>query len=233
MKQLSCHQRQKYIQIITKGIKRQIEVIIDVLERKGVLNADNFSRIIAKGDRIVPTDTETIKGHLTKIAESVINRVKLVHGAEALDLDEVNCDKVSLEKVKYFYEEGGHTGRNFKIQKILPTKKAKVSVYDLVIGGIYADIFGGMSGNFKRLCLTQAQVVQFAEKHYDYLLDNGHGTFFPVKYGKYGNKFFVINIEFGWLGSLLIRHDTLSDDNFAMWSAKECRFVVLKHGLAN
>ena len=56
MKRLSCRQKQKYIQIVTEDIKKQIRETINNLAKKGVLNTDNFSRIISRGDNITSRD---------------------------------------------------------------------------------------------------------------------------------------------------------------------------------
>lgn len=234
MKKLTCHQKQKYIQTMIKGVKKQIEVTINKLAKKGVLNADNFPRITVRGDRgdsIIPAVTETIERHLANIADSVVNRVKLVR--DDLELDKIDGNTEELEKVKDFYKRKVHREYDhefYRELKISPTKRAKVSVYDLIMDGTYTEIFGGMSGYIDRLCLTESQFVQFVMKHEKYLFMEGYGTFFPVKYGK---KFFVMNVNFDNIGYLLLGRDRLSDDNLSQWSAKECRFVVLKQVLAN
>jgi hypothetical protein len=64
------------------------------------------------------------------------------------------------------------------------TPITKIAVYEIIKDGQFADIFGSLSGNFRDLSLTEAQIVKFCEKHSGSLSQDSC-TFLPfIKNGK-------------------------------------------------
>lgn len=246
MKRLSCRQKQKYIQIVTEDIKKQIRETINNLAKKGVLNTDNFSRIISRGDDIISWGdnitsrdenilsvlNKTIEERFVEMAAMVVNRVKLIPGAEVLELDKIDVGENAVEIIKDYYNWNvHHGGHDFYIQReILSTKRTKVSVGKLIMGGTFTEIFGGLSSDIKSLCLTHLQVIKFLQEHTKWLFMKGYGTFFLLKDG---NKFFVLRVYFDDIGYMLIEHDEVTDDNFAEWPAGHCRIVFQQQVIAN
>ncbi|MBI2050683.1 MAG: hypothetical protein HYT31_02660 [Parcubacteria group bacterium] len=75
-----------------------------------------------------------------------------------------------------------------------PTAAAPVAVYRLARDATFGQMFGSVSADTGRLCLTQSQIVGFIRKYRGWLRTDGHATFFLFKSG--GN-FFIAFFYFG------------------------------------
>jgi hypothetical protein len=103
-----------------------------------------------------------------------------------------------------------------------PTKETKVEVHELIKDGRFADIFSGLSTNLDNLCLTQPQIIQFVEKHKQWLRADGYGTFFLFKAN---GEFFVALVDVCSAGRLIVLVGRFV--NVDVWSAGgRGRFVL-------
>jgi hypothetical protein len=59
-----------------------------------------------------------------------------------------------------------------------PTPAARTAVYEMQKSGTFNTLFTSLSSDVKKLCLTQAQIVQFCTSHTEWLRTDGYGTFF-------------------------------------------------------
>jgi hypothetical protein len=60
----------------------------------------------------------------------------------------------------------------------LPMPEVAVQVLDLIQDGTFLEIFDPIKSELDCLCLTQTQVISFANRHYRWISQKGYGTFF-------------------------------------------------------
>ena len=73
------------------------------------------------------------------------------------------------------------------------TNEVKLAVFELVINVDYRTMFGELSNDLDKLCLTQAQVIEFVKSYPDQLKQDGYVTFFMFKKD---SKYFVAHVDF-------------------------------------
>lgn len=117
--------------------------------------------------------------------------LELISGSETLIIDKCDGKRIIPEATdvfvfidQYFHiwkaNEAGHA-----------TPDMPVRVCRQKTGGTYADIFGSISRDEEKLCLTQDQIINFVIKYPRWIRADGKGTFFMFK--SYG-AFFVANV---------------------------------------
>lgn len=98
------------------------------------------------------------------------------------------------------------------------TPETPVSVYEVFSDAKLAQMFGSLSGDLDRLCLTQSQIINFCIKYPTWLKQDGSATFFLFKSNEQyfvadvyvrsgGLRVFVLRLGFDyvWNGSRLHR----------------------------
>lgn len=85
---------------------------------------------------------------------------------------------------------------DFKDWKLNKTSKAMLDtptdVYEMVNDATFAQMFGSLSNDLDKLCLTQDQIEEFCLAHPDQLRADGYGTFFLFKENE---QFFVASVD--------------------------------------
>ena len=100
-----------------------------------------------------------------------------------------------------------------------PTPAAKATVWEIILDGIFALLFGSMGDNRKRW--TEAQVIEFCRRHYGKLRTGGYTTFFEMEGGVVAFAYFDDS------GRLEVYVDSFSHDS--VWHAKyQHRLVSLQ-----
>ena len=79
------------------------------------------------------------------------------------------------------------------------TSETPVAVYEMAKDATFAQMFGSLSGDPRRLCLTQGQIINFCQKHRQWLRTDGYATFFLFEVG---GKLFVAYVNFSDGGRL-------------------------------
>ena len=210
------------VTLVTDATRKATGVALRELVKNGVLNKQNIERVRARGNEVVAEITRIVKEKFAEIAENIAGIVKLISGAETLELEPTD-GKETIAKAKDTFP--GWIDGDFKNYgtdvKGKPTEKANVQVHEMIKDGTFAQIFGGLSDNLDALCLTQAQIIQFVKKHRKWLRADGFATFFLFKVG---DEFFValVSVDGGGLG--------VGADRFSrggVWSASGRRRVVV------
>ena len=230
VEEVSDGQIETCVTLVTDATRKGTGTALRELAKNGVLNKQNIERVRARGNEIVAAITALVKEKFAEIAENIAGIVKLISGAETLELDETD-GKATIAKAKDTFP--GWIDPNFENYGTNvcgpATKKAQVSVHEMIKDGTFAQIFGGMSDDLNSLCLTQPQIIQFVQKHKKWLRTDGYGTFFLFKVGE---EFFVACVYFGGVGQLEVRAYRFSHDR--VWRAEDGRrFVVPQLALAN
>lgn len=107
-----------------------------------------------------------------------------------------NYSTISSAKLKIFYDVVVDPEcRNLNNEQVF-SEKMEVRVYELKQNVTLFQMFTSLSNNLNELCLTQSQIVNFCEKNFEYLRQDGFVTFFLFKEN---NEFFVakVNVKFG------------------------------------
>ncbi|MFH1744659.1 MAG: hypothetical protein ABH881_00645 [bacterium] len=72
------------------------------------------------------------------------------------------------------------------------TEQIAVQIYEMAKDSTFVDIFGSLSQEIKRLCLTQSQIIRFAQDHRKWLRNDGSATFFLFEAN---GEFFVAYVD--------------------------------------
>ena len=215
-------QKENVITLVTDATRKGMGVAFDELVGNGVLNKDNVERIRACGHDLVAKITQVVKEELANMADLIYGYVKLISGAETLELDPTDGKRTIAKADDLFTGslDGDFKGWGLDI-KGQPTQSQKVQVHEMVKDGTFSQIFEGLNDNLDALCLTQDQIIQFVEKHRKWLRTDDYATFFLFKVG---NDFFVARVLVLDVG-LFVRAVRFSYDR--VWFAKFRRRVVV------
>ena len=150
--------------------------------------------------------------------------LKLISGHEKITLGTCNGKTTIAQAKKVF---NGHIDPAFKDLGLnKPTKKTKpldVEVYELQRNANIKQMFNELNSNINALCLTQAQIVEFAEKKRYWLCRENHATFFPFEYD---DVFFVADAFFSSINTLQITFIQLNGNNFK-WKADDHHRLIV------
>ena len=230
VEEVSDGQIETCVTLVTDATRKGTGTELRELAKNGVLNKQNIERVRARGNEIVAAITALVKEKFAELAENITGYVKLISGAETLELDETD-GKATIAKAKDTfpgYIDGDFKGWGCDV-KSEPTQKTQATVHELIKDGTFAQIWNGMSDDLNSLCLTQPQIIQFVEKHRKWLRTDGYGTFFLFKVG---NEFFVANVRFDDVGRLRVYVRRFSYD--CVWYAgRRPRLVVPQLALTN
>ena len=102
------------------------------------------------------------------------------------------------------------------------TGAVPAKVYELAQNADFAKMFGTLSGDTAKLCLTQAQIKAFVKQHRNWLRTDGYATFFLFKSN---GKFFVAVVYFYGVGRLKIDVGHFEDDY--VWDAEDRHRLVV------
>jgi len=161
-----------------------------------------------------------------KIAEAINGKksefLRLLTGGEMLVLDE--CDGVNTiadagDVFNFIDSDFKKWGAD---EKGPATGKTPVHVYEMEKNGTYSQLFGSLSSDLQKLCLTQDQILCFIKKHRNWLRTDGYGTFFPFRSN---DNFFVASVFFGSDGRLRVYVHGMTDAY--VWDAEYRRRVVV------
>ena len=207
--EVSGGQIESCVTLVADATRKATGVVLRELVKNGVLNKQNVEQVRARGNEVVVAITELVKSKFAEIAENIAGIVKLISGAEMLELDETDGKETIAEAKETF---SGWIDGDFKNYgtdvKSSPTKKINVSVHEMIKDGTFAQIFGGMSDNLDGLCLTQPQIIQFVKKHRKWLRADGWSTFFLFKVK---SEFFVARVHVRSDGQLCVSVYRFSD----------------------
>ncbi len=221
-KPVSEGQKANFAQVLSDAVRKAAGVVVDELSANGVINQDNFQKILGQGDKIVAAVTIKTKEVVTELAENVVGCLKLISGAETLELDPTDGIKTLAQAADVFT---GHLDSDFQNYGCnvpgQPTGKTKVTVHELIKNGDFKKIFGGLSNNRNQLCLGQDQIIQFVKKYRRWL----HKDYATLFLFKVGDEFFVAGVDLRSGGRLRARVFRFSDDR--VWNAEYRDRVVV------
>ena len=209
------------VTLVTDATRKSTGVALRELSKAGVLTKQNIEKVRARGDQIVAAITELVKQKFAELAENVSGCLKLISGAETITLKPTD-GKESIAKARNLFL--GWLDSDFKMwgldMESGSTMEMNVTVHELIKAGDYRKIFGSLSDDPKKLCLTQPQIIQFVKNHRKWLSENW--TFFLFEAN---GELFVADVNLNADGNLLVHVNRFSND-FA-WSAEDRRRIVV------
>ena len=221
MPMIASNRVETAVQVVVNAARKATEETISTLEAQGAINADNFQRILAGGDKVAAAVKTTVATLLSELAENVVGRLRLISGGKSVKLATTD-GKETLAKAKdvfvYIDPDFKHYGCDVKSEAAPETE---VTVYEMVKDGTFAQLFGGFGENLDRLCLTQAQIKAFARDQRNWLRSDGYATFFLFKVG---SEFFVADV-YVYADGLYVYVHRLSDD--LVWDAESRHRIVV------
>jgi hypothetical protein len=149
--------------------------------------------------------------------------LRLISGEETLVLDPTDGKETISEAGDVFT---GYIDPDFKSwgadEPSGPTPETPVQVHEMVQDATFAQMFASLGVDKERLCVTQAQIKQFCQKHRTWLRTDGYATFFLFKSK---GKFFVAHVHFDGGGRLKVHVHRFEHDN--VWSGVRQHRVVV------
>ena len=191
--EVSEDQIEASVTLIVDATRKATGVALRELAKNGVLDKQNIENVRARGNEVVAAVTRTVKEVFAQIAENIAGIVKLISGAEVLELDETDGEETIAKAAETFpgWIDPDFKGYGTDVRSPA-TKKTKVSVHEMIKDGTFEKIFGGVSDDLDKLTLTQPQIINFVNKHHKWLRTEGYATFFLFKVG---NEFFVARVR--------------------------------------
>ncbi len=194
--------------------------------QSGVITVANLQRVLGRGDEIVTAINRAMREKVAEIAECIVDRLKLISGAERVEVEVTDGRELLHEANDVFaWIDPDFTEYGCNVEAH-PTEKTAVQVYEMVKDGTFAQIFDGIgiNDNLDKLCLTQHQIKRFVQDHRKWLRTGGYATFFLFKAG---GKFFVAHVRLYDDRGLEVHVFRLGYGN--VWHAEyRLRFVILK-----
>lgn len=149
--------------------------------------------------------------------------LRLISGGKCLTLDACDGSEILADARDVF---NGFIDPDFKSWGVdepgESTAKTLVDVHEMVLDGTFVQLFGLLSLDLDKLCLTQHQIKMFVRKYRDWLRTDGYATFFLFKLH---GQFFVANVHFGSDGSLGADIFRLGYDR--VWIAENLHRIVV------
>lgn len=148
--------------------------------------------------------------------------LKLISSGETLILDAVDGTETLYGASDVFaYRDSNF--KNYGVnEKELATGKIPVDMHEMIKDATFAQVFGSLSSDVKKLCLTQHQIKNFVKKYRNWLRDDGYATFFLFESN---NELFVAHVYFDSDGGLkvLVRRFEYS----LVWRVGLCHRLVV------
>lgn len=168
---------------------------------------------------------QSIVGSIEKVVKKLFpgnEYLKLISGEEDITIDVCDGTELISEATDTFASIDSDFENYGANEKGVATNATKVGVYELTKDSQFADFFNSIGVALDKLCLTQAQIINFIRKHRNWLRTNEYATFFLFKSG---SKFFVAYVSFDVDGRLGVYVDRLGH-GFVWRAGRRHRVVV-------
>ena len=147
--------------------------------------------------------------------------LKLISSGQALVIDACDGANVLADANDVFAYIDSDL-KNWKAdQKGFASGETFVEVYEMEKDGTFAQLFGSLSPDLQKLCLTQEQIIGFVKKHRDWIRTDGYGTFFLFVSNE---RYFVANVD---LSDALLSVSVIRFERSNVWRAGHRRRVVV------
>jgi hypothetical protein len=217
---ITLERKEQLMSVVAAAARKVTDEAVNELSANGVLNGDNFQRVLTQGDKIGAVVKTALLTALAELAENVVGRLKRLFAGRTIELAETN-GKDTLAEASDVFKAGIYGAAKRSVCKATP--KTLLAVCEMIKDGTFQQIFGGFGENLKRLCWTESQIVAFCRDHHDLLRKDGYGTFFLFE-GENGG-FFVADVYVCDDGRLFVFVYPL--ERGVVWGARCQRRVVV------
>jgi hypothetical protein len=109
--------------------------------------------------------------------------LRLLSGAEALPLNACDDTRSLVQAMDVFSAFGSAETISWEGLNVsgVVTPATFVAVHEQVKDGTFRQLFGSLSSNLDKLCLSQGQITMFCQDHHKWLRQDGWATFFLFK----------------------------------------------------
>lgn len=153
---------------------------------------------------------------------AVESMLRLLSGGENLTIDATDGQEILAEAGDVFVSIDGDFKNWGADEKSCATEEVPVDVYEIAKDGTFAQLFGSLNADVRKLCLTQAQIMGFVKKHRNQLRTEGYGNFFLFESN---SEVFVATVGVFSGGRLDVRVDRF-DDSYVWRAGYRHRVVV-------
>lgn len=214
--------------------KKEVESIVSAM---GVLTAiiSNLVELVKRFggtmENLYLLATPEGNEKLEKIARIIVGKVEetrrqflqLISGGKSLAVDAVEGTEILADAKDMFPAGIDSDLKNWGADEPGQlTAETPVDVYEMKQNATFSQMFGELSADVKKLCLTQHQIKDFVKKHRNWLRTEGYATFFLFESN--GN-FFVAGVGFGSGDRLFV--GVVRFGRSVVWSAEDRHRVVV------
>lgn len=130
------------------------------------------------------------------VAQDEVLNVIFKENKIIIDSLPANYSTIANAKLKIFYDVSFDSECHNLNNEQGSSRETEVKVYELKQNATFFQMFTSLNDDLNKLCFTQSQIVNFCEKNFEYLRQDGFVTFFLFKEN---NEFFVakVNVKFG------------------------------------
>ena len=219
---------------MSKRSKKEVEAIVSAM---GIFMAiiTNLAELIKKFGGTMdnfyclatPEGSETLEKIARIIVESATGKIykftRLISGSENLTIDAVDGSEILTDAKDIFTAGVDPDFANWEAdEKGLAVPETSVQVREMIEDATFSQIFGELSDDINKVCLTHHQIKNFAVKHKQWLRQDGYATFFLFKSR---GHFFVASVHVHSDGELDVHVNRF--ENVHAWGADyRHRFVV-------
>ncbi len=183
-----------------------------------------------------PFDPMKLKSHLQDAIEGKFGDIltpceflKLISSEESLVLDESDGIETLAKMLEYqsqnkdFFTFIDSDFKNWGAdEKGCATPEVSVAIYVMAKDATFSQMFGSLSPDVLKFCLTQAQIINFVKKYRNWLRTDGYATFFLFESNSH---FFVADVRVYSDGELRVRVYRFEDSR--VWNAGHRPRVVV------
>ncbi len=166
-----------------------ISSLVELVKKFGGTMENIYHLVTPEGRVTLEKIAQIIVGEVEKVQNEFL---KLISGDENLTIDAVDGSEIIAGSDDMF--EAGIDSDFVKWganERGVATVETPVDVHELVKNATFTQMFGSLSADVSRFCLTQHQIKTFIKNHRNWLRTDGYATLFLFKSN---NQFFVANV---------------------------------------
>lgn len=198
-----------------------ISNLVELVKKFGGTMEYIYRLATPEGNETLEAIARVIVGGVDRVRSEFFNLIS-ISGNESLILDECDGSEILADASDMFTWIDDDFRNYGADQKGPATGKTPVHIYEMTKDATFVQMFGSISADMRKICLTQAQIKGFVRKYRNWLRTDGYATFFLFESN---GHFFVASVNVNSDGNLKVhvRRFEYSD----VWSAEDRRRVVV------
>mgnify|MGYP001577336547 FL=1 len=179
MSMITLRRREQLLNVVASATNVATNEALDELQDAGVLNEENFQRVLSQGNRAKEAVKVALKVLLPALVAGIVGCLKLISGGVMILIGATDGTETPSQSDDVFdgYIDGDFIAWGLDVQSAA-TPKVQVEVYEMVADSNFRDMFGSFGENLDRLRFSWPQVKKFAKDHRNWLRTDGYATLF-------------------------------------------------------